>query len=96
MSHVEKCSAPIFCFTANVYKTGRPGFWIPADIKAEMGWVNPDYRLGFVIFDEAGTTIWQGVHETVSGGEFYQPDALAFRNATTVQVAVYWPPVMNL
>ena len=82
---------PIYCFEATVYKSGRPGFWIPEDIKAAMGWVLPDYRLGFIIFDDAGVTIWDGVHTSISGGEFYMNDVLADRNGTSLKVVVYWP-----
>ena len=84
-------SLPIYCFEATVYETGRPGFWIPKHIKTAMGWILPDYRIGFVIFDQAGTTIWDGVHSTVSGGEFYMNDVMANRNGMTIRVAVYWP-----
>ena len=92
MSSCEK--VPIYCFEGTVYSTS-PAFSIPVHIKDEMGWTRSEHSLGFVIFDESGSTIWHGVHQTVSGGEFYRRELLVFRQGTKIRVALYWPPVLT-
>jgi hypothetical protein len=78
--------SPLFCFSATTHQTGK--FLITEDVKAAMGWTR-DCNLGFVIFDAAGKTRYQGVHPTSSGGEV-NPDR-EFTAYEKINVVVFWP-----